>query len=193
MRLTVNDNDQIIKVYSDTYTAYSKRIARDAMSATSKRNYLDKQKEYSRIHREKKKTELIAKIKENPNDIFTLKQLREQTYNKTIAIQDQIALQIKQIIQDNLNSIPDVPTMIGLIRPIITNAKGYVESELTLEYTAQQIYEIKPKFRLQLKTSRMYVNAVRRLYDMLPPHIKGNTDQPISGNLMPLEFLRNTT
>ena len=39
----------------------------------------------------------------------------------------------------------------------------------------------------------MYVNAVRRLYDMLPQHIRGNTDQPISGNLMPLEFLRNTT
>ena len=143
MRLKVNDNDQIIKVYSDTYTAFQKRIARDAMSETSKRDYLNKQKEYSRIYREKKKTELITKIKENPDQIFTLKHLREQTYNKTIAIQDQIALQIKQIIQDNLHSIPDVPTMIGLIRPIITNAKGYVESELTLEYTAQQCRYIK--------------------------------------------------
>jgi hypothetical protein len=56
------------------------------MSETARRVYLDKQKDYSRIYREKTKTELIAKIRENPDQIFTLKHLREQTYNKTIAI-----------------------------------------------------------------------------------------------------------
>ena len=197
MRLRITEDNKVEKEYSDTYGSMIKRRQRDEMNDAKRKEYLQKQRDYSRAYRDKKRKEMIEKMKENPNESYTLKQMREQTYNKNIEIQDQIALQIKQIIQENLSSIPAVPKMIRLIRPIIQRAKGHIESNLTLEYTSQQIYKIsqdefKPKFRLKIKTARMYVNAVRRLYDMLPTSIRLNTEQPVAGNLMPLEFLRNT-
>ena len=197
MRYKINEKDEIEKEYSDTYSSMIKRRQRDNFSEEKRKKHLDSQREYSRLYRDKKRREMVEKMKESPDETFSLKSMREMTYNKTIELQDAIALQIKQIIKENLSSIPDVPKMIGLIRPVIQSAKGHIESELTLEYTAQQIWKIsqdehKVKFRLQLKTARLYVVAVRRLYDMLPTTIRGNTEQPVAGNLMPLEFLRNT-
>ena len=61
MRLKINQDNEIFKEYSDTYGSMIKRRQRDEMNDAKRKEYLQKQRDYSRAYRDKKRKEMIEK------------------------------------------------------------------------------------------------------------------------------------
>ena len=61
MRLRITEDNEVEKEYSDTYGSMIKRRQRDTFSEEQKKEYLKKQRDYSRAYRDKKRKEMIEK------------------------------------------------------------------------------------------------------------------------------------
>ena len=103
MRLKLNENNDVVKVYSDTYTAHIKRKSRDAMSDDKRKEYLEQQRIYSMNYRKKQKEKIIEMLRQNPDQILTLKQLRQKTYESKMNTEQQMFDKLKDMVQEAIN------------------------------------------------------------------------------------------
>ena len=147
MRLRLNDNDEIDKEYSDTYGSMIKRRQRDNFSEEQKKEYLQKQRDYSRLYRERKRKELIQKMKENPNESYTLKQLRQQSYESKMNTEKQLFDKLKDMVQEALNK--DMKNLVDFeefyaksVSKLVERATGEISEETTMNYVADRLVSI---------------------------------------------------